>query len=457
MRTLPRADGVAAVAHPRRLAGLVRRQGNDLESRGAVEPGEVVTQRHAPPILQLPRQPQRVRAALELPLLADLREVVRLGPCRRQTKKLGMPALRCRLAELDRQRVLDLRVADFVFGTERQAMNRLIHGLGRRINGARLEFADRHAAPLLRGQAAVAAKAFVGEIELRRVAPGQAGGEPDALVVEVRRIGQAERRVLHAVEPATGAEAKLAPRLVADLHVAQAGTVDAQPRQVILVATDIAAVELDVRATLGLAGGGDLAKPERESLGHSPVLAKRLLAAADRDVPSHRLGGENSFNRLRPRRALVDPAANQANLLAAQGRCFAFRRHLRVLDQAGDNVDERAVGAVAGQDRHAEFAALKRRLAARHPEVTLGPLFTVALEAGTLQQRLDVGGEIDFALGGHRQFACIDRFLRHRAHAAQQDGQQRSHQYSRRGLKLEPCTAEWQPADQQVPPRRKPV
>ena len=68
-----------------------------------------------------------------------------------------MSALRRRLAELDRQRVLDLRVADLVFGTERQAMNRLIHGLGRRINGARLEFADRHAAPLLRGQAAVAA------------------------------------------------------------------------------------------------------------------------------------------------------------------------------------------------------------------------------------------------------------------------------------------------------------
>ena len=457
MRTLPRADGVAAVAHPRRLAGVVRRQGNDLESRGAVEPGEVVTQRHAPPILQLPRQPQRVRAALELPLLADLREVVRPGPGRRQAEKLGVSALRLRLAELDRQRVLQQRVANLVFRAKRQAMNRLVHRLGRRINGARLEFADRHAAPLLRGQAAVAAKAFVGEIELRRVAPGQAGGEPDVLVVEVRRIGQAERRVLHAVEPATGAEAKLAPRLVADLHVAQAGTVDAQPRQVILVATDIAAVELDVRATLGLAGGGDLAKPERESPGHSQVLAKRLLAAADRDVPSHRLGGENSFNRLRPRRALVDPAANQANLLAAQGRCFAFRRHLRVLDQAGDNVDERAVGAVAGQDRHAEFAALERRLAAGQPEVALGPFVAVALEAGTLQQRLDVGGEIDFALGGHRQFAGIDRFLRHRAHTAQQDGQQRSHQYSRRGLKLEPCTAEWQPADQQVPPRRKPV
>ena len=211
MRTLLCANGVAAVAHPRRLAGVVRRQGNDLESRGTVKLGEVMTQRHTPPILQLPRQPQRVRAALELPLLADLREVVRIGPSRRQTKKLGMSTLHCQLTELDRQRVLDLRVTELMFGTERQAMNRLIHGLGRRINGARLKFADRHAAPLLRGQAAVAAKAFEGEIELRRVELGQAGGEPETIVVEVRRIGQAERRVLHAVEPATGAKPELAP------------------------------------------------------------------------------------------------------------------------------------------------------------------------------------------------------------------------------------------------------
>ena len=156
-------------------------------------------------------------------------------------------------------------------------------------------------------------------------------------------------------------------------------------------------------------------------------------------------------------RALGDPAANQAELRVAQRWSLAFRRHLGGLDQAGDKMNERAVGAVAGQDRDAEFAAPERRLAARQPVIALGPLVAVALEAGTLQQRLDVGGKIDLALGGHWQLGDIDWPLRHRARAAQQDGQQCPHQYSRRGLKLEPCTAEWQPADQQVPPRRKPV
>ena len=57
----------------------------------------------------------------------------------------------------------------------------------------------------------------------------------------------------------------------------------------------------------------------------------------------------------------------------------------------------------------------------------------------------------------NRQFADINRLLCPRARATHKDSQQHSHQYNRRGLKLEPCTAEWQPADQQVPPRRKPV
>ena len=71
-------------------------------------------------------------------------------------------------------------------------MNRLVHRLGRRINSARLELADRHATPLLRGQAAATTETFVSEIELGHIAPSQAGGEPDPPMVEVRRLVQAE-------------------------------------------------------------------------------------------------------------------------------------------------------------------------------------------------------------------------------------------------------------------------
>ena len=60
------------------------------------------------------------------------------------------------------------------------------------------------------------------------------------------------------------------------------------------------------------------------------------------------------------------------------------------------------------------LAARERRLATRQPIVALRPFVTVALEAGPLEQRPDVGGEIDLAFGGPRQF----RFLRDCAHAA---------------------------------------
>ena len=153
----------------------------------------------------------------------------------------------------------------------------------------------------------------------------------------------------------------------------------------ILITADGATVKLDVRTALGLAGGSHLTEPERESTAHPPVLAERLCTAANRNIAYHRLGGENRFSRLRPRCTLVDPAANQADLPATQRRRLAFRRHLGVLDQTGDVMDERAVGAVAGQDRDAEFATLERRLAAGHPVIALGILVAVALEAGTLQ------------------------------------------------------------------------
>jgi hypothetical protein len=70
-------------------------------------------------------------------------------------------------------------------------------------------------------------------------------------------------------------------------------------------------------------------------------------------------------------------------------------------------MDERAAGAVAGQNIHAVFAAFERVLASCRDESAFGFFRAVAAEAGGFQDGPDVAGEIHLSLGGRRQFGSI--------------------------------------------------
>src|SRR5256885_967967 len=63
---------------------------------------------------------------------------------------------------------------------------------------------------------------------------------------------------------------------------------------------------------------------------------------------------------LRPRRPLIDPAAQQGNLIGAQS--FTFFWHDQIRFETADRLNEEAFGAFAGNDSGAEFAAFQGNL-----------------------------------------------------------------------------------------------
>jgi hypothetical protein len=108
----------------------------------------------------------------------------------------------------------------------------------------------------------------------------------------------------------------------------------------------------------------------------------------------------NKCSRLKLLRALVDPGADQCDLLFGQGIAFAFRGHVFVfVQEVGDAVDEPALLAFADGEDVAVFTAFFG--GGDTVEAEFGFLFfrTVTFEARFFEDRLDVFVVGDVGLG----------------------------------------------------------
>jgi len=106
--------------------------------------------------------------------------------------------------------------------------------------------------------------------------------------------------------------------------------------------------------------------------------------------------------------SLIDPRADETNLLLGQGITLALGRHGFVFDEAGDGVDEGAFLAVTRLHVGTILAALESGREGIEAELAFLLLGTVALEAALLEDRLDILVEGQALLiGSRRQFAEI--------------------------------------------------
>jgi len=80
-------------------------------------------------------------------------------------------------------------------------------------------------------------------------------------------------------------------------------------------------------------------------------------------------------------------------------------------------MDERAFGAIAGQNIHPFFTTLERGLTIVQAEFAFGFLRAVATKTIGFQNGFDVAGEINLCRGGWRQFRKV-RFSSANAQAA---------------------------------------
>src|SRR5436190_6653467 len=114
--------------------------------------------------------------------------------------------------------------------------------------------------------------------------------------------------------------------------------------------------------------------------------------------------------------ALVDPGANESNLLFGQSRNFIFVigwRHPHIfITHVRDILDEHAVRALARHDDLAVLTALEHRFQTVQTELSLLLVGSVALDAGLLKHRLDVR-RVSYSLFSRRRgnFAGVNRTL----------------------------------------------
>ena len=123
-----------------------------------------------------------------------------------------------------------------------------------------------------------------------------------------------------------------------------------------------------------------------------------------------RLGG--------PRCALIHPGPQQSDLFG--GQPSAFGRHDQVFIEPGDQLDQPAFGAATGQD----YLARERPGQGRGPMVQaqIPALFgrAVTLDAGSLEDRLNVRNEIDGPIRGGGQ-GLADRLAHARSDECSRD------------------------------------
>jgi hypothetical protein len=113
---------------------------------------------------------------------------------------------------------------------------------------------------------------------------------------------------------------------------------------------------------------------------------------------------------LRPNRTLIDPCAQNTDLLSGERVAFATGRHLHVFFEAGDETYERTVGTLARHDGWLTIGTT-REGDSFHVETEVAFLFfrAVAFEAPLRENRLDVALEIDSAVDRQLQLRSICR------------------------------------------------
>src|SRR5262249_33883112 len=126
-------------------------------------------------------------------------------------------------------------------------------------------------------------------------------------------------------------------------------------------------------------------RPER------PVVAGRGRAAC-----SGRLG---AWGRAGPPGPLIDPGAEQADLLGRERLARPFGRHLVVLVEAGGITDQAALGALARHDRRPAVTPGHRAIFDVQRQAALLFLRAVAAIAVPRQDRRDVAGIVDRPAG----------------------------------------------------------
>ena len=157
----------------------------------------------------------------------------------------------------------------------------------------------------------------------------------------------------------------------------------------------------------------ELLVARRETLLLPPVLTKLLLVAVNANPLHGRRNAEDRFafrrrGFRRPMSALVDPGAQQADLFRRQRLTLARGRHLHVLHQPRDVVDQFAFRAVAGNDVVlVVLAPFERRLAIVEPEMRLGFFRSVATETTLLEEGFHVAVELHLRRRGCGQLADI--------------------------------------------------
>ena len=110
----------------------------------------------------------------------------------------------------------------------------------------------------------------------------------------------------------------------------------------------------------------------------------------------------SGFGGLRPVRPLINPRAQQANLIT--GERIALLRHLHLWHQPGHEMDERTLGTLAGPDGGGVIVST---LESGHFVVQAKPSLVlvrpVTFNALRLEERLDVFLELHWAVCGGRQ------------------------------------------------------
>jgi hypothetical protein len=136
---------------------------------------------------------------------------------------------------------------------------------------------------------------------------------------------------------------------------------------------------------------------------------RRLFCKRFERPPVERVG----FVVAGPWRALIDPGAKHADLLACEA--FAFLGHEAIRIRAGDKLDEQAFRALAWDDGGSAVATFQGGGLSIQTELVLLLVRTVALVAAFLENRLEILLKIDGSRGGWRQVGgmCSDKRNEH--------------------------------------------
>ena len=118
--------------------------------------------------------------------------------------------------------------------------------------------------------------------------------------------------------------------------------------------------------------------------------------------PVHRLDTDV----FRPVCALIDPGPDKANGLGVEG--IALGRHHDFLVQSGNEMDQRTLGAIAGDDGLAHLATFESQFGDVDTVAALLLVGAMALHAVLLKEGPDFLFEINHMLGRRRQFLHIN-------------------------------------------------